>query len=68
MHHRRHALLLGRWMVTDERVVDQGSLARSPLKMPVKPPRSSPADSIGVAIPNIGTLIDYDTVALELVR
>src|SRR5215475_3468503 len=31
MHHRRHALLLGRWMVSDERVVDHGSLARSPL-------------------------------------
>jgi hypothetical protein len=37
-------------------------------KMPVKPPRSSPTDSTGVAIPNTGTLIDYDTVALELVR
>src|SRR5215813_4822575 len=31
MHQRRHALLLGRWMVSDERVVDHGSLARSPL-------------------------------------
>ena len=29
--HCRHALLLGRWVVRDERVVDHGSLARSPL-------------------------------------
>jgi hypothetical protein len=36
--------------------------------MPVKPPRSSPTDSTGVAIPNIGTLIEYDAVAPELVR
>jgi hypothetical protein len=37
-------------------------------KMPVKPPRSSPTDSTGVVIPNTGTLIEYDAVALELVR
>ena len=36
-------------------------------KMPVKPPRSSPTDSTGVVIPNTGTLIEYDAVALELV-
>jgi hypothetical protein len=35
--------------------------------MPVKPPRSSPTDSTGVVIPNAGTLIEYDAVALELV-
>jgi len=36
--------------------------------MPVKPPRSSPTDSTGVVIPNTGTLIEYDAVALELVH
>ena len=36
-------------------------------KMPVKPPRSSPTDSTSVVIPNTGTLIEYDAVALELV-
>jgi hypothetical protein len=36
--------------------------------MPVKPPRSSPTDSTGVAIPTPETLIEYDAVALELVR
>jgi hypothetical protein len=36
-------------------------------KMPVKPPRSSPTDSTGVVIPNTGTLIEHDAVALELV-
>jgi hypothetical protein len=37
-------------------------------KMPLKPPRSSPTDSTGVAIPNAKTLTEYDAVALELVR
>ena len=36
-------------------------------KMPVKSRRSSPTDSTGVVIPNTGTLIEYDAVALELV-
>jgi hypothetical protein len=37
-------------------------------KMPLNPPRSSPTDSTGVAIPNAKTLTEYDAVALELVR
>jgi hypothetical protein len=32
-----------------------------------KAARSSPTDSTGVVIPNTGTLIGYDAVALELV-
>src|SRR5215470_20359184 len=33
-----------------------------------KAARSSPTDSTGVVIPNTGTLIEYDAVALELVH
>jgi hypothetical protein len=37
-------------------------------KMPLKPPRPSSAESTGVGIPNAKMLIEYDAVALELVR
>ena len=41
---------------------------RNDFKDASKAARSSPTDSTGVAIPNTGTLIEYDAVALELVR